>query len=165
MVQRSTRFDTCAPNLATYIHLDLLQMICDNRRMDDVARLLKEKGLRLTSQKKQVICTLNQTPQTVLQILSLLKSKKISIDKATIYRILTSFVGLGLVKEIQFGDRETRYELIGDEHHHHLICEECGGIEDVELSEKALLKEVSNQSKFQIKRHSLEFFGTCKKCQ
>lgn len=133
--------------------------------MDAVIKLLKEKGLRFTAQKKEVLCALKHKPQTVLEILSLLKQKKTSIDKVTIYRILTSFVTLGLVREIFLGDREARYELVGDEHHHHLVCEECGSIEDVELSEEALLKEVAKQSKFKIKRHALEFFGVCGKCQ
>jgi Fur family ferric uptake transcriptional regulator len=116
-------------------------------------------------QKKEVLCALKHKPQSVLEILSLLKQKKTSIDKVTVYRILTSFAALGVVREIFLGDRETRYELVSDEHHHHLVCEECGSIEDVELSEETLLKEVAKQSKFKIKSHSLEFFGTCKRCQ
>lgn len=133
--------------------------------MDAIAQIMKEKGQRFTSQKKEVLCALRQKPQTVLEILTLVKLKKRSIDKATVYRILTSFKELGLVHEINLGDRETRYELQHDKHHHHLICENCGSIDDISLREDVLLKEVQKQSSFKVKNHSLEFFGTCKKCQ
>lgn len=133
--------------------------------MNTIIQLMKEKGQRFTSKKKGVLRVLQQKPQTVLEILKVMKIKKFSIDKVTIYRILTSLVELGVVKEINLGDREARYELADCEHHHHLVCEHCGNIEDVELCEKVLLKEVQNKSSFKVKRHSLEFFGTCKKCQ
>ena len=133
--------------------------------MEIVKRLIKEKGQRLTSQKREVLSALQNKPQTVLEILAFVQSKKSTIDKATVYRILTSFVELGIVKEIHLRDREVRYELSDCKHHHHLVCESCGGIEDVELCEEALLKEVQKQSSFKVKNHSLEFFGTCKRCQ
>ncbi len=133
--------------------------------MDKVIRIMKEKGQRFTAQKRDVFCALKQKPQTVLEIFSAVKSKKSIIDKATVYRILTSFMELQVVREIHFGDREARYELSDSEHHHHLVCESCGDIKDISLCEKALLDEVQEQSSFKIKSHSLEFFGTCKKCQ
>lgn len=143
-----------------------MRMICDNyRTMDAIIKLIKEKGQRFTAQKKEVLCSLAHKPQTVLEILTPMKLKRNTMDKATVYRILSSFVTLGIVKEIHLRDREMRYELVSDEHHHHLVCEDCGGIEDIELREETLLKEVQKQSRFHIKSHSLEFFGTCKKCQ
>ncbi|MCX6731101.1 MAG: Fur family transcriptional regulator [Candidatus Roizmanbacteria bacterium] len=133
--------------------------------MDAIIKLLKGKGQRLTSQKKEVIQVLQKKPLTVLQILTLVKSKKGKIDKATVYRILTNFVKLGIVKEINLGAREVHYELTNCDHHHHLVCENCGHIEDIQLCEDELLKEVQKQSQFRVKEHSLEFFGTCIKCQ
>jgi len=133
--------------------------------MDTIVRLMKEKGQRLTSQKKNVLRVLHKKPQTVLEILTSVNSKRRVIDKATVYRILTGFVELKVVREINLRDREARYELSDCEHHHHLVCENCGKIEDVELCEDKLLKDVEKHSSFKIKSHSLEFFGTCKKCQ
>jgi len=133
--------------------------------MDTITKILKEKGQRFTSQKKEVFCILKHKPQTVLEILNSLTAKNYLMDKTTIYRILMSFEELGLVREVNLGDREIRYELANNEHHHHLVCEKCRSIEDVELNEAELLREVKNQSSFKIKSHSLEFFGICKKCQ
>jgi Fur family transcriptional regulator, ferric uptake regulator len=68
--------------------------------------------------------------------------------------------------QIQFQEGKLRYELAGKEHHHHLVCENCGKIEDV-LSRviPALEEEIKNKHKFLVKRHSLEFFGLCEDCQ
>lgn len=133
--------------------------------MDDALQLIKSKGQRVTSQKKEVLCVLQKKPLTVAEIFKSVNTKKIQVDKATIYRILTSFMKLGLIREIFLNGREARYELSNSEHHHHLVCEECGNIEDVALCEDLLLKEVRKQSSFKVKSHSLEFFGSCKNCQ
>ena len=133
--------------------------------MENLTRIIKEKGQRFTSKKKDVLFVLQQKPQTVLEILRAVEQRNKIIDKVTIYRILASFVKIGIVKEINFGDKEARYELITGNHHHHLVCESCGGIEDVGLSEEIFLEDIQKLSSFKIKRHSLEFFGTCKKCQ
>lgn len=133
--------------------------------MDSITLLMRKKGQRLTPQKKELLSALQKKPQTVVQLLETIKLRKCAIDKATVYRILTGFKELGVVKEIHFGDREAYFELTDNTHHHHLVCEKCGGIEDVTLCEELLLNEVKKQSSFKIKSHSLEFFGSCRKCQ
>ena len=133
--------------------------------MDAIIKRMKEKGQRFTTQKKEVLFALRHKPQTVLEILHTVKLKNGVIDKTTIYRILTGFVKLGIVREIHLGDKEVRFELSDCKHHHHLVCEKCGAIEDVQLCEDTILNEVKKQSSFKIKSHSLEFFGMCKKCQ
>ena len=133
--------------------------------MDSVISILREKGLRVTTQKKDLLEALKLKPQTVLELYTAIQLKKRKIDKTTIYRILTGFVTLGFVKEIHFASRETRYELTNCPHHHHLICETCGDIKDIKLNEEGIINEVQKQSSFKITHHSLEFFGICKKCQ
>lgn len=133
--------------------------------MDDALQLIKNKGQRVTSQKKEVLCALQKKPLTVVDIFESINMKRMKVDKATIYRILTGFMKLGIVKEIYLKDRETRYELSNSGHHHHLVCEQCGSIEDITLCEDLLLKEVRKQSSFDVKSHSLEFFGSCQNCQ
>jgi len=107
--------------------------------MDRVIRIMKEKGQRLTAQKKDVFSVLNKKPQSVLEIHTAVESKKCRIDKATVYRILTGFIELGIAREINLGDREARFELTDCEHHHHLVCQRCGDIKDVKLCEDTLL--------------------------
>ncbi|PIY72009.1 transcriptional repressor [Candidatus Roizmanbacteria bacterium CG_4_10_14_0_8_um_filter_33_9] len=133
--------------------------------MDTIKKLIKDKGQRFTSQKKEILCALQQKPQTVLEIYKAVNSKKNSMDKTTVYRILTNFLDLGIVNKVQLNDKEARFELSNRKHHHHLVCEDCGNIENIQLPEDTLLKVVKKKSDFKIKSHSLEFFGVCKHCQ
>ena len=58
------------------------------------------------------------------------------------------------------------FELLeGSGHHHHLVCDNCGAIEDIPLSEALLLNQVKKQTDFQVNSHMLEFFGLCPTCQ
>ncbi len=132
----------------------------------DILRSLKKTGYRLTNQRKEIISNLSNNPQTAEEMLLSLKSKKILVDLASVYRTLDLLSKQEIVKRIDFGDGKKRYELIDSKHHHHVICNNCGKVEDVRLdSEKKLLQEITSSSKFQIARHSLEFFGLCANCQ
>jgi len=133
--------------------------------MDKVKQIIKDKGQRFTSQKKEILNVLQQKPQTVFEIYTAVNSKKNHMNKVTVYRILTSFLELGIVNKVQFDDKEARFELSNSGHHHHLVCEVCGLIEDIQLPENIFLKEVKNKTDFKIKSHSLEFFGICDRCQ
>ena len=143
-----------------------MQFVCNNTYlMDKVKQIIKDKGQRFTSQKKEILNVLQQKPQTVFEIYTAVNSKKNHMNKVTVYRILTSFLELGIVNKVQFNDKEARFELSNSGHHHHLVCEVCGLIEDIQLPENIFLKEVKNKTDFKIKSHSLEFFGICDRCQ
>lgn len=101
----------------------------------------------------------SQAPISVPEIL-----KIIPANKTTIYRELESFLNDGKVAEVTFGDGKKRFELVKD-HHHHLICEGCGKVEDIEIDENYLLHDINKKSKFKVIKHSIEFFGLCPKCK
>lgn len=126
---------------------------------------LKEKGYRITSQRKKVLEEIISHPRTVEEIFAALQQKNVRVDLASVYRALQVFVSNNIVQEVNFNDGKKRYEIV-DEHHHHAICNNCGTIEDIALSnEDGFIKKISHQSKFQIINHSLEFFGLCTKCK
>ena len=92
-----------------------------------------------------------------------LNKKLPQYNRASIHRTLELFAKSGIVNKIQIKNTNALYELMFDRnHHHHLICTECGFIED---SEKCLPNGVAqavllNSENFAtVSRHSLEFFG------
>lgn len=107
----------------------------------------------------------NSTPLTVSQILEKLP---ITSNQTTIYRALEALTSTEVVKKIDFGDTGARYELnVGTNHHHHIVCKQCGKVEDIEnCSSDELEKLVLKKSKSftSIQNHALEFFGVCNKC-
>lgn len=127
---------------------------------------LKQKGYRLTKPRQELLHTLSSYPLTVQQISDALRKKNIRVDLASIYRSLELFVDMGIVHVIEFGEDKKRYEIVDqDNHHHHLMCNKCGTIEDITVNEHSLLTEISTKSNFKIDHHHLEFFGICQHCQ
>lgn len=91
--------------------------------------------------------------------------KDLGIDRVTVFRILNAFLEKGLIRKLEFGEGKARYELNASEHHH-LVCQNCGTIEDISDCNIAQLeKDIKKKKGFLVKTHSLEFFGLCKDCQ
>lgn len=127
---------------------------------------LRKADLKVTPARLAVIKYLEsvKNPTDVDTIIESVEKKE-NVDPATIYRIINTFFEKGIIKRIELGEGKYRYEIAGN-HHHHLICTNCGRIEDIEGE---YLKDMENKIRskrgFLVKSHSLEFFGLCKNCQ
>jgi len=87
-----------------------------------------------------------------------------SIGIATIYRALAALDEAGLINRVEFGGRK-RYERADKKHHDHLMCTECGGIEEfVEPGIEVLQEQVASSRSFLMTGHQLMIFGLCKQC-
>ena len=107
-----------------------------------------------------------QTPVDVSHIQTHLDEKAVSINPATLYRILDTFYKEGIVHRFEFREGKYRYELSSKEDHHHLICDNCGIIEEIsDCNIPRLEKDIQKKKGFLVKHHSLEFFGLCQNCQ
>ncbi len=133
----------------------------------DKLQKLKKSGYRITKPRQEILKILYSYPLTVQEIATSLKKKKTSIDLASIYRGLELFKQMGIVQEIEFGEGKKRYELVDqNKHHHHLVCNNCGRIEDMRSKqENKMIKELQKKTNFKIQDHSIELFGLCYKCQ
>lgn len=138
-------------------------------------RLLKEKGLKMTSQRENVLDVLQANKSRHLTAEEIyLKVKEISPDigLATVYRTIQLLSDLKLIDTLNLNDGFIRYE-IGkwDEsgetrhHHHHLICEKCGKVIEAEDDLLDLIEETCQQKyKFKVKDHVVKFYGICSDC-
>jgi Fur family ferric uptake transcriptional regulator len=105
------------------------------------------------------------TPVDVGQIVQHLRSQKLETNKVTVYRILDFLFKNRIINRVEFGEGKYRYELKKN-HHHHLICTNCGKIEEVEGDFlKKMEDDIFKSKKFKVESHSLEFFGLCEDCQ
>jgi len=102
-----------------------------------------------------------------------LQKKLPDISNTSIYRTLESLVEHDSVRRLNTGAIHPSYEIsFGRRHHHHIICTECGDMEDIESvpvkncpAQRAKDRIIDESKKFKIiYSHSLEFFGLCKKC-
>ncbi len=130
---------------------------------------LQSRGERITPIRRALIAIFNaaHNPVTPQQLLAELLRKNLLANKTTVYRQLETLVKYNIVHEVHFADRITRYELTSETgHHHHLVCVECGRIEDISFPTdlREYEKAIRRKSKFTVLQHSLEFFGLCQHC-
>jgi Fe2+ or Zn2+ uptake regulation protein len=125
-------------------------------------------GKRYTSARKKVFTAIGSFdhPVTAGEIYQYIKEHYEEVDLASVYRTLELMKQSDVVNIILFGEGKKRYELKDKEgHHHHFYCEKCGDIKDIEMKEENLLEGIKNKRGYVIKKHNLEFFGLCPKCQ
>jgi len=87
------------------------------------------------------------------------------VNISTIYRTLELLNRLGLVTETDLGGGRVRYHPAGKGHHHHLVCQECGKVIDLDETVLYPLKKVLLQEyKFSADLRHLAIFGRCADC-
>jgi Fur family ferric uptake transcriptional regulator len=99
------------------------------------------------------------------QVHDLLKHGGESVGLTTVYRSLQALAAAGDVDLLITDDGETVYRKCGAEHHHHLVCRQCG--RTVEIAGPAVeswADQVAGQHGFTDVSHTLELFGTCAAC-
>ena len=130
---------------------------------------LRARGFRITVAREAIleIFSREHAPLSATDIREALLREHVTLDKVTVYRELDFLEAQGITCLVQLQDGHRRYELASLEHHHHLICETCHCVEDVHVQENFSAQEqtILEAKRFKILRHSLEFFGLCKKCQ
>ena len=130
-----------------------------------LAEHLSRHGVSVTKPRLAVVDALNDQPP--LSMAELTRRLTGQIDRATLYRTITTFERIGVIKRIAIGWKP-KYELadIFAHHHHHLTCQQCGKI--VSLADEAaerVIKSLASSSGFMITGHSLEIQGVCPECQ
>jgi len=122
---------------------------------------LHESGFKLTPQREATLLVLLENEKDHLS------AEEIGL--ATVYRTLEILTDLKIVDKVSFNDGVARYDLRkeGAKHfHHHLLCLECGNIEEVEEDLLGTVEEIVEQKyHFLVKDHRLTFHGVCQKCQ
>jgi Fur family ferric uptake transcriptional regulator len=88
------------------------------------------------------------------------------VNISTVYRTLDLLKRLGLVTETDMGGGRVRYNPAAKGHHHHLMCQQCGAIIDLEESALFSLKEtLLREYQFSADLRHLCIFGLCQKCR
>lgn len=123
-------------------------------------------NMRITRQRSHIIETLQETTchPTVAWIFDRVKEKCPNISLGTVYRNLNILKETGKIREIKFGKNTARYD--GNiEFHHHIVCLQCGKLEDVTCAVSPnLIRQVEAAKGYKISGHQMEFKGTCPDC-
>ena len=90
----------------------------------------------------------------------------IDIGLATIYRVLTQFEQAGLLRRHHFESGKAVFELNEGHHHDHLVCLQCGRVEefyDPEIEKRQM--KIARDRGFAIREHSLYLYAECTKAE
>jgi Fur family transcriptional regulator, ferric uptake regulator len=95
---------------------------------EQTATLLRDAGQKVTPQRMLILCAVRHSGDhvTVSEVLEDVRRSYPYIDASTVYRTLGSAREIGLVSEINLGSPDVRFEWIGQDPHHHLVCRVCG---------------------------------------
>ncbi len=136
--------------------------------MDKIVNdILKKHRLKKTIARKALLLEIfsQKKPTTAKELLGQLSAKGVKVNKTTIYRELQMLIAKNLITEVHLSATQVFYESTLQDHHHHLVCQNCGTIEKIALCDMVDWKTEIKQSKgFHVKKHTLEFFGICHNC-
>lgn len=134
----------------------------------NAAQKLKEHGIKPTPQRQVILAYLMSSDEhpSITMIHQYLKRKDIKVSLATVYNTLELLARSELVVEVSMDNGgHIRYDYF-DRPHYHMICLECGKIEDVFDDSYLKLEElVKKQSDYQIINSRYDVFGICPDCQ
>ena len=137
--------------------------------MPDLEILLKEKGLKLTEQRKQLLqkALMHHKHFSAEDLYESLRQKRAGISRATVYRTLKLLASHNVLDVHDFDRGYRLYESrLGRHHHDHLVCLTCGRITEFENPDIETEQEkVARRHHFKILSHSHKRYGLCNRCR
>lgn len=128
---------------------------------------LRSAGLRVTRQRVAVLESLARREGlvTAQDLYQDLRGKRGAPGLATVYRTLGALAGAGEVDRFPL-EGELAFRLCRDEHHHHLVCDTCGSVQEVESEEvEEWVSRVTRRRGFAVRSHTADIFGLCRSCR
>jgi len=138
---------------------------------DTLKTKLRSLGHRCTSQREAIVKAIIDSPEKHLsaeQVYGALSGEESGAAMATVYRTLDLLEQIGILRKVDFGEGRARYEVITESghQHHHLVCLECGKVQEVRQDLLSALEAlVADEYGFEVKDHMLQFYGVCAECK
>ena len=129
---------------------------------------LRKLGYRLTPQRIMILEAVERADSHISaeEIYTQVHRRYPYMNISTVYRTLELLEKLGLVIKTDFGEGRVRYHPVDKGHHHHLVCQECGAIIDIDESTLARLQDVLlARYNFSASLKHVAIFGLCGDCR
>jgi len=143
-------------------------MACMNDSFERFVDLLKRRGLKHTSQRREILRQFLEMGGHVSaeELYSRMRQTNPGIGFSTVYRTLNLLADCGLARRVHFEDGRTRFDANTGAHHDHLVCERCGKTIEFSVPEVERLQEaVAASHGFEVRHHRLELYGLCADCR
>lgn len=131
-----------------------------------IRSLLAANGYRLTTGRRAVVDAILAGND----LFSIADMQRLvpGIGRATVFRTMKLLVDLDLVCRVRLEDGSPRYRLriAPQQHHHHLVCTNCGNVEDFsDCRVDTVSKTLARRTNYDIQGHRLELYGLCPACR
>ena len=128
---------------------------------------LKSSGLKATLPRLKILEIFQNSSVRHLSaedVYKLLLAENLDVGLATVYRVLTQFEQAGLLSRNHFESGKAVFELDQGSHHDHLVCLDCGRVEeffDEEIEQRQ--RRIADERGFKLSEHALSLYGNCVK--
>ncbi len=132
--------------------------------MSDTSEL-RSMGLKATLPRLKILRIFQGAKQRHLSaedVYRELLAERQEIGLATVYRVLAQFEQAGLLERSNFEAGKAVYELARGRHHDHLVCLQCGRVEefyDAQIERRQ--REIAAERGFELQEHALALYGNC----
>ncbi len=126
---------------------------------------LKASGLKATLPRLKILEIFQNSPVrhlTAEDVYKILLNENMDVGLATVYRVLTQFEQAGLLNRNHFETGKAIFELNQGSHHDHLVCLDCGRVEefyDEEIEKRQ--QKIAAERGFRIAEHALALYSNC----
>lgn len=130
---------------------------------------LRNVGLKVTLPRKRVLEIFRSSPSSHLsaeEVYRQLLDQHHDVGMATVYRVLSQLEAAGLLLRHVFDGGRALYEYNEGTHHDHLICLNCGRVDEFTDDKiEALQQVIAKAHGYRLTDHRLALFGVCPECQ
>ncbi|QKJ19999.1 Fur family transcriptional regulator [Microbacterium hominis] len=132
----------------------------------DAVELLRGAGLRVTESRRAVVDALRaRSHVSADEVFRVVTGSLPQTSLQSVYNALADFADAGLVRRIEPAGRPGLFELRVDDNHHHLVCTECGAVEDVDCAVgPAPCLTPSESHGYAVQVAEVTFWGVCPAC-
>ena len=130
-------------------------------------QLLRDAGLRVTRPRLAVLQALAAHPHAGADtVLVAVRRQLGGVSTQAVYDVLNVLAERGVARRIQPTGSVSRYELRSGDNHHHVVCRNCGAVNDVDCATgEAPCLDASETHGFVIDEAEVTYWGTCPHCQ
>lgn len=135
--------------------------------MDSTADRLRQAGERVTRQRLLISDALSAVGRqvTAQDLYERLRRREPRIGRATVFRTLEALASAGVARRLEQDGHIYGYVACRREHHHHLACDQCGRVEEIdERYVTPIAERVAADLGFAIDDARLDFYGICARC-
>lgn len=132
---------------------------------DELSTMFRERGLKVTPQRQCIFGLLhgNAAHPSAEAVYEAARAEMPTISLKTVYQTLNDLAQMGEIQQLDLGTGASRFDPNVDGHHH-LVCTQCGRVDDVYVDASALRVSEDQLQGFSIGAAEVVFRGLCPTC-